>query len=607
MAFFTKKKEKDIDDRATITLRELTIQQAFDVGDGKVDGGSPQEETRNLFISDPLTVRDRLLREYDIWYGANADEILNFYTEGMAFSFATEPWYGRNMRNCFWARSSTESDIVRVHSNLGRSAIDTLSSIIGRPTVSVSIPEDNLESFTVRNPAEGQNPSGYKAEIDRTKELNEILDANSFWDIYERQKQRTLALGWGCYKLDAVPSIFDEPIITYYDANDVDFVKRGNRVVCIMFRDWVIDAEGRRICIVETRTLKKEGMMLEIKAYRQMPSGNGGDAVLTPLSEEEMNGIPALRGVNKSVLFEGSKDLFAYPTIYIDEDSEMGKASNMPGRSILAGRICILDDIDQALSQKANSIRKSTPVEYFNTDFLERDLTTGLPIMPKNFDRKYTSFHGGKNADGTSLSSEPVQVTQPNINFSLYDQAAVEGVKFFLHGWMSPATMGIDVSKQSTQESQREKEKITLFTKQKFSGRDQRTLEALFRGTLCLNEWIKTKKITKTDYDISVKFPDFADSSFEDRLTVLSDALAATAISPKEYIHRLYQGELKGNDYDEELAYLMKTHNPDQADASGQDDMMAALMGGAEEGEGPEGDRANANDQRMAMPGMGER
>ena len=604
MALFKKKKGADVPE--TMTLRELTIRQAFLTSNGAIEGGSPQTELRNLLISDPLTVRDRLLREYDVWYGANPDEILNFYTEGMTFSFATEPWYGRNMRNGFWARSSTEGDIVRVHSNLARSAIDTLSSIIGRPTVSVSYPEDALSSTTVRNPEKGEMPAEYKIIKDRTKRLNEILDANGFWDIYDRQKQRTLALGWGCYKIDALPNSFDEPLITFYDANDVDFVKRGNRIISVIFRDWLIDAEGRRICVVETRTLTAKGTVLDIRCYRQMPLGTGGDASLTSLTDEEIEQIPALRGTNRTVIFEGCKDLFAYPTMYIEEDSEMGQASNIPGRSVLAGRICILDDIDQALSQKANAIRKSTPVEYFNTDFLERDPKTGLPVMPHNFDRKYTSFHGGKTADGASTSTEPVQVTQPAVNFEAYDAAAVEGVKFFLHGWMSPATMGIDVSKQSTQESQREKEKITLFTKQKFSSRDQRALQALFKGVLCLDEWMHSNphKITKLDYQVSVKYPDFADNSFEERLQILGDALNDGNISPQEYMHRLYMDELKGDDYDDELAYLMTVHNPAAANqqlngggAPGGMDPMAMMMGGGmpEEGMGPEGDQEMAD------------
>ena len=47
------------------------------------------------------------------------------------------------------------------------------------------------------------------------------------------------------------------------------------------------------------------------------------------------------------------------------------------GRSIFAGKIDLFDDLDQCLSQDSNSVRRSTVIEYFNTDFLERD-TRGL-------------------------------------------------------------------------------------------------------------------------------------------------------------------------------------------------------------------------------------
>ena len=582
MALFQRKKDKTRTEKPTITLREFNITQAFDINNGTIDGGSPQQDLHNLFITDPYTVRDWKLRLDDAWYSASADELLNFSTQGMAFAFATEPWYGRNMRNSFWCRSATEGDIVRVHSGLARSAIDTMSSIIGKPTYSVSYPEDNKESITVHNPNPGANPPAYTIVKDRTKRLTEILDANDFWSIYESQKQRTLALGWGCYKIDALPGTFDEPTITWYDAYNVDFIKRGNRIISVVFKDWIIDEDGNRICVIETRTLTKAGTVLRIMCFRQTPTGTGGDAFLTPMTDEEIGRVPALRGVQKHIIFEGCKDLFAYPTMYIEEDSEMGKAANIYGRSILDGRVEVLDALDMALSQKANSVQKSTPMEYFNTDFLERDAQTGLPIMPHNYDRKYTSFHGGKTADGSMMSDTPVVVTQPAINFQAYDAAAVEYVKFFLHGWMSPATMGIDVSKQSTQESQREKEKITLYTRQKFAGRDQRALEALFRGILCLDEWMRSGKITKTDYEISVKFPEFADSSWEERLSVLGDALNAGDISPEEYMHRLYMGELKGDDYDRELQYLSAIHQPQppQQAPDMDQEMMAAMMGG---------------------------
>ena len=82
----------------------------------------------------------------------------------------------------------------------------------------------------------------------------------------------------------------------------------------------------------------------------------------------------------------------------------------MPGRSIFTGKIDLFDDLDQCYSQAANTVRRSTTHEYFNVLYLEKDERTGMPIMPKNFDRKYIMFRGGKNADGRLLSLQEIHL-----------------------------------------------------------------------------------------------------------------------------------------------------------------------------------------------------
>jgi hypothetical protein len=245
-----------------------------------------------------------------------------------------------------------------------------------------------------------------------------------------------------------------------------------------------------------------------------------------------------------------------------------------PGRSLYAGKIDLFDDLDQALSQSANTVRKSTPVEYFDTDFLERDKQTGMPIQPKVYDRKYVMVKGATTADGTSMSREPVTVTQPNLDFSKYSTEAVQILLQIMNGLISPATLGMDIAKKDNAEAQREKEKVTIFTRNKLARCEKKILEKLFNELLIANELMNTGVITVFDYTISVNYPEFADESFENKLTILGEMLVKGALSYKMYLTKLYGGTLSEEDYKQELEFLEEFHKGENENPFGDEEMM---------------------------------
>ena len=546
---------------------------------GLVSGGSPQESERNLLIADPQSVKDWKLQEYDVWYSGDSDELLNFYTRGMGIDLQYEPWYFKNRRSFFWAQSSTESDIKRSTSGIARSIVDTLVGIVGRPMIHVGA-TPAYKSIYAREED--------KEDKDGTERLNDVLSDCSFWSTtYNTQMTKTLYQGWGAYKISWDKRFSNKPSVSYYSAQNVDWVMRNGKVVSMIFRDWYRgEKDNENYLVIETRTLKygnDRSVLIETKAYRQMPIGDSD----SQMTEIDLNEVPELAGVDNSVEILHFDNLLAYPCVLLDSNCEDG--IGMPGRSVFEGRIDLFDDLDQELSQKANTVMKSTPVEYFNTDFLERDLDTGLPIMPKRYDRKYTSFHGGRNAEGSPMSAEPVQVTQPNIHFAEYSQSAVETLKFILHGILSPATMGIDVSAQATQQSQREKEKITISFRNKLIDREMFILKSLCSGILCADEYLRTGRITTKKYDISIRYDEFADTSFEQKLMALGESLDNGNISPEMYLDKLYGDSLSEDDYQKELKFLKKAHDPEvqlqmqQAAQEQQMQMMAeqqAMQGG---------------------------
>ena len=550
-------------------LNEYIRKRALAYQGGLTEGGEPAETARLTLIGGDDLVRRQRIREHGIWYRGSGDELLNFFGRGNVVEHALEPLYYENKRNYFWSVSSTEEDIKRTHSGQPRNIVDTLVGLIGTPTAKVGTEPKSAVFSPVRG--EGDSP------LDDT--LAGILEECGFWETYSTvQLPMTLVEGWGAWKVGWDLAFSDHPFAAYYRAEDVDFVYRAGKVVGMIFKDWYVGEDpNRRFLVTEFRYLcprrDPEGagmvrdLMIETRAWAVAGGGIGGDETVVPIDVAD---VPGFAGMDSDVRISDFDSLLATPCVFYRD----GGDTKDPGRSIFFGKEDLFDDLDQELSQMSNSVRRSTPQEKWDVEFLERNPETGMPEMPKAFDRKFMTYVGGKDASGAPMSSEPVQVTQPNLNFDQYSRAAVDTLGQILAGIMSPATMGIGVAAQSTQESQREKEKVTVSTRNHLIDREGKILKRVFSDLLCCEEYLRTGRIVEKEYDVSVRFGEFADATFEEKATVLSQTLDAGGMSPEMYVDKLYGDSLSDEDRGAELEYVRKTHDPDQGgmmDAMGAD------------------------------------
>lgn len=522
-----------------MTLREHIRKKVLGIlGMSRVEN-LPEKEEKLTFVSDAEQLVRQKIREYNVWYQGDSDELLNFYTHNTAINYNYEPFYSRNKKNYFWSVSSTEGDIKRTHSGQAKNIIDTLASIVGVPDV-----------------------KGGHGELGETNEVNQklqkILEENDFWDNLYKQVQlpMTMVEGWGCWKIAWDKDISDNPIPVYYRAEDVDFIYKLNRIVGVLFKDYYTDGK-RNYLITETRYLKHGSLYIETELF-EMLGGNDQDSVL---KEIDITTFEPMKGmVEPKLEITLYNKLLAIPCVFYKDTSDF-----CPGRSLLSGKIDLLDDLDQCLSQAANTVRKSTPVEYFDTNYLERD-RHGMPIAPKSYDRKYVMYKGARSVDGTNVNANPVQATQPQLNFEQYDKEAQAVMLQIMNGLISPATLGLDVAKKDNAEAQREKEKITVFTRKNISDTERKILVDLFNQLLCAKELMDTGEITVQEYNISVTFPEFADDSFENKIAVLGEQLDKGNLSHEMYLTKLYNGKLSDTEYNNELSFLKEMHKPEQGE-----------------------------------------
>lgn len=493
------------------------------------------DDDRTTFINDNEKLGRMKLKEYDVWYDGDGDELLNFYTRENYIGFNYEPFYMRNKKNYFWAISSTEAQIKRTHSGQPRNIVDTLVNIMPFPLISAG--ED-------------------------TKKLQAVVKESGLEQVYkDEQLPLTLVEGWGCWKINWNKDVSDYPSVEYVSAENVDFIYKNGKIIGIVFKNYYT-SDKKRYLLLETRSIEwkpnsaaaegseGERVLVITNELYELPTNTAAGDDDTLLKKVDLKSVPELESVEERIEIGPFDKLFAVPCILLGNTSRQWGY----GRSIFTGKIDLFDDLDQALSQSSNAVRLSTPIEYIDEEYLERD-KNGLPKKPKAYDRKYIMMKGQKNGDGVS-TGQPVQITQPSVEFSRYSDHAVQILLQILNGILSPATLGIDIAKKDNAAAQREKEKVTIFTRNALINGEERILRSLMEQMLMAKEFMDTGAVSVHAYDISVKFNEFADDSFENKLEALGKAYDMEEISTDMYLNKLYGDTLSEEERAAEKEFL---------------------------------------------------
>lgn len=478
---------------------------------------------RLTFISDEENIVKQNVEEYRTWYIGSSDELLNYYTNEQIYGTMREPIYNRNRRNYFWAISSEEGAIKRVHSGIPNAIITTLVNVIG--------------NFKVKSENEKLKAS-----------LEDLIKATDLLHIINQQQMPlTMVEGWGAFKVNFDKSLSNKPIFEYYEAPNVDFIYKYGILLGIIYKDFY-RYKGRNYCLVETRRIKDKSSYIE---YQLFAYNEKNEAKEVPLDT-----IPELADL-KDIVIPNLNRILGVPSKFF-----FNPLNKNYGRSLFDGKIDLFDDLDQILSQDSQTIRVSTPVEYYPVDLLERQ-QNGIPQMPKCFNRQYVKVEAIPDGDGNSNGM--ITTTQPELHLEQYSEDAKHKLDFILTGILSPATMGIDIAKKDNAEAQREKEKVTIMTRNNIIDRQEKVVKELLELGLIISEYIKTNSISIQDYDFTIEYDEFANPSFENELKVLGSAWSDGQISTKRYVDLLWGDKLTEEDKQEEIMALENERNRDNA------------------------------------------
>jgi hypothetical protein len=357
-------------------------------------------------------------------------------------------------------------------------------------------------------------------------------------------------------------------LIEWYDAENWGPLVKSNIMLGMWFKSFYKDKDNKNYVLYETRTLRPEGLAIEYQLFQLDKSNN--------LMSCDNSKIPELADLQNQ-LIQGCKCLLAVPNKYYFDPLYPTR-----GKSIYDGKIDLFDFLDEILTQAGQTNRVSTPVEYYPVDLLQRS-KQGEPMLPKLYNRQYAKIDAMPDGDG-NMKNE-IKTTQPDLNFDKYSQLYNDVLGDILIGVLSPSSLGIDIAKKDNADAQREKEKQSIFTRNTIIANETKALVKLCNMLLMCQDYLETGIMMEKDYQITVKYDEFANPSFESELQVLGPAWTQGQISTERYANLLWAGKLSDEELAKEIAWLDENKQKDDFD-------MNALM----EHENETNNRANLSE-----------
>lgn len=425
-----------------------------------------------------------------IWYRGESEELRQLYSQ-ISGSDNTRFWS---------AISTTGMEIRKIHVGLPSMIVDILTNIVIADLNEVEL--DNHQD-----------------------EWDNIKEENNFKELVSDAIATTLYLGDGAFKISFDPLLSNYPIIEFYPADKVEIVNCRGRVKEVIFKT-VYNSNSQEYVLLE-----RYGF-----GYIEYDLTKNGKSVDLSLVEELANLQPILWNEHF---------MMAVPLKFFNSAKYKGR-----GKSILDGKIDNFDALDEAWSQWMDALRKNRTKEYIPENMLPRNPNTGEVLKPNSFDNAYiqTDTAMGEN------DKHQISLVQGNIPHESYLATYITALDLCLQGIISPSTLGIDTKKLDNADAQREKEKATLYTRNKIAQTLQETLPVLINTVF--KAYATYNKQTVTDIVVDVPFGEYANPSFESQVETVSKAKGSGIMSIEASVDELY-GDTKDKDWkNEEIARL---------------------------------------------------
>lgn len=394
-----------------------------------------------------------------IWYNGDGGELSQLYGQTT------------NRNNSFWGATETRGmEIRKIHSGLPHLIVSTLANIVLADMGDLDFGEDA-----------------------KSGELwEEIAEENNWKQLSKRALSDVLKVGDGAFKISFQETVSDLPLIDFYDGAYVDYVYAGGRIKEIHFFNHY-DRGHKRYTLEEIYGYG----YINYRLYN-----DNEEVPLTTLTET----------ADLEPLTFDKRVILAVPFSIFASDVYKGR-----GASIYDGKTDAFDALDEVLSQWIDALRSARTRTYIPESLIPRNFETGGLLTPNNFDNRFIKIA----SDLSEGAKNTIDVESPIIQTDAYVETYMTVLDLCLQGIISPSTLGIDVKKLDNAEAQREKEKMTLYTRQTIIDAMVPVLRDLVQAVF--NAYALQYRQTITDVAFDVNFGEYANPSFEAVIETMSN------------------------------------------------------------------------------------
>lgn len=338
----------------------------------------------------------------------------------------------------------------------------------------------------------------------------------------------TLVFGDGAIKINYDPSISNIAILEWVDGSKVDFKYKRGRLTDIIFKSY--HEQNNKVYLLE------EDYGYGYITYKLYDNDK----------EVKLNTVEELKDL-KDIEFD-KETMWAVPIMFNESSKFAGR-----GESIFDGKYDSFDSIDEITSQWLEAVRNGRAVKYIPEDLLPKDAETGEVLMPNPFDNKFIKTQTSMNEN----TQNKIDVEQPEIPTDQYLQSYITFLDLCLQGIISPSTLGIDNKKLDNAEAQREKEKTTLYTRGIIIDTLTEFIPSVINTVLKSKAQMNNESTLPEDKDISTKFGEYANPSFEAQIETVSKGKTGGVMSIEASVDELY-GDSKTEEWKQQEVQRLK-------------------------------------------------
>ena len=473
---------------------------------------------RKITIQEPLSFQGNVLKN-QLLYRGDPSELEQFFKQ-LAYDDVSKAR--------FWA-SVPESRVRKIHSGIVQIVIDRLKDIV----------VSDLDSIDFGETADEKPISDL---------WNEIAKENDFEEVLGQSIQGALSSGDGAFKL-SVDEVSKYPILEFYEADTVEYnMKRGRIQEILFYTTYTKDNKDYRLQETYGKGYVKYKLFSE----------QGKEIALTSI-EETAN--------LTDVAFLGDF-MMAVPFKVFSSTKWKGR-----GKALFDSKTDDIDALDEVISQWLDAVRSGRVKRYIPEDLIPRDPNNGALLEPNPFDNQFVKI-------GSTMAESEVQkidVSQPQIAFEAYQASFAGWLDLVLQGIISPATLGIDLKKTDNADSQREKEKVTLYTRGQIVNALNKVIPELV--TVVMKTYDTMQDKAPSEYEVSVKFGEYASPGFDTTVEVVGKAKSYGIMSTEKCVDELYGDTMTDDEKAEEVARIKAEQGYSSEPATPEEDIDADIGG----------------------------